>query len=81
MATTIHRFAIGGAAVFAPLAIAALVLPAVSRAAEWEAPSSDLAGGHYPPIVATTVRFEGRPTPRRPAVLPNGCAGLGELSR
>jgi hypothetical protein len=34
MATTIHRFAIGGAAVFAPLAIAALVLPAVSRAAE-----------------------------------------------
>ena len=34
MATTIHRFAIGGAAAFAPLAIAALVSPAVSRAAE-----------------------------------------------
>lgn len=34
MATTIHRFAIGGAAVFAPLAIAALVSPAVSKAAE-----------------------------------------------
>jgi hypothetical protein len=34
MATTIHRFAIGGAAVFAPLAIAALLLPALSRAAE-----------------------------------------------
>ena len=34
MATTIHPFAIGGAAVFAPLAIAALVSPAVSRAAE-----------------------------------------------
>ena len=34
MATTIHRFAIGGAAGFAPLAIAALVSPAISRAAE-----------------------------------------------
>jgi hypothetical protein len=34
MATTIHRFPIGGAAAFAPLAIAALVSPAVSRAAE-----------------------------------------------
>jgi hypothetical protein len=34
MATTIRRFAIGGAAVFAPLAIAALVSPAISRAAE-----------------------------------------------